>query len=541
MRILFANIGLPIEAPYLNPIHLQTLAGQVAHEFPQADARIVDECANDDSARAIEELAPTDILIAAVSDVVGLDRLLGLVASRQDALTIAITGELVTALGPQGIGERLRQLNKSEIYIFLGREANWLCDFIRSVVSGTPVIAPYVFHVRAPEAILSPLPRDSTSGRLLFSHQIVDASRTRGLFLLVEGLTRGCENHCLYCHLQNHDLTRGVVQHLIPPSGSVVETIRTFGDSCLIFFTDENFFGGRTRGEIEDRAEQIASLAREVQEAEVAALLAVDTRVDSVPLALIQDPSLRSMRKAAWDALQAAGLIYVYLGIESFSPSQLSRYGKASEWSSIDLALDEMAARNLAFTAGLILLDPLGTVDEVEESLNFINSRKLFARIASPLKVLRVQNASAYARLLRRRLSFAADADLSEIDILDLCQDSRMRTVMQRVAPIHSLFAKAGYRHSDSPAYAAILSRALGISCPIPEMVGSVECEILSAAIKEKDEEKFNGYSRLRLEALVSDVCSWLRSIHEAMGDPRARKVISYYMEVFNLLEARGF
>jgi len=98
-----------------------------------------------------------------------------------------------------------------------------------------------------------------------------------------------------------------------------------------------------------------------------------------------------------------AGLDRVFLGLESFSPSQLKRYGKQISVESNFRAVDILRNMGVDVVAGYIPIDPLMSLEELQENLVGLRSTGMYKKVTNPLSVLRVQEGSPYLKMVRSR------------------------------------------------------------------------------------------------------------------------------------------
>lgn len=100
-------------------------------------------------------------------------------------------------------------------------------------------------------------------------------------------------------------------------------------------------------------------------------------------------------------ALAEIGLRKVFLGVESCSRTQLKRYAKGHTPEEASQAVELLRGLGVHVEVGVILLDPLATLSEVEESLRFMIHNGM-VRVASGLSnELRLQENSTYLRMLK--------------------------------------------------------------------------------------------------------------------------------------------
>lgn len=358
----------------------------------------------------------------------------------------------------------------------------------------------------------------------------------RGPRVLLDGLTRGCEHRCLYCHLNNRAETSGVVQDLgLSPAACLLEMSAWCGQDTLIQFTDENFFGGRSKEGKRVRLRSIEALGRELLDQGFKGALGVDTRVDTVIYAT-DDASTRELRSNAWQLLAEAGLRYAYLGTESFSPSQLKRYGKAGQLTHIQDSLHFLGSLNVSYMLGLILLDPLVQPSELAVSIEFIESNKLSGSVGSLLKEMRIQNQSRFYHLLSGAVD---EINLAARDSLMLNRASvpyvndKIRSILLVTRPVHELFAESGYRHSDVAAFESLLPELGTVpGYSIPRVVTDFELGLLKTLLTGEGPGDLASALE-RADACAKDVLDLVSKRRVAVNTPAGEKVHRYYETVF--------
>lgn len=103
--------------------------------------------------------------------------------------------------------------------------------------------------------------------------------------------------------------------------------------------------------------------------------------------------------------LKGIGLRKVFLGIESGSDSQLKRYDKGHTSHEAISAIKIL--RNIGFELelGFIMFDPLCSLTEIEENIDFLNKNDLIKYVSFLSSELRLQVKSKYLRLLKKQES----------------------------------------------------------------------------------------------------------------------------------------
>jgi radical SAM superfamily enzyme YgiQ (UPF0313 family) len=96
-------------------------------------------------------------------------------------------------------------------------------------------------------------------------------------------------------------------------------------------------------------------------------------------------------KELTFKLLQKAGLVKVFVGLESGVQTQLNRYRKGFTLNEFTKAYSLLKKSNIECEFGLILLDPLMNLDELKKSLNFLKKNRYVHEISSICKELRVQ------------------------------------------------------------------------------------------------------------------------------------------------------
>ena len=535
-RVTFLNIATPNSPLYLNPVLVQSLAGAAKHEFPEARVEIFDGAAGDSCFQALEYLDESDVAVICMMEDENLDEFLDIaINSLKTGTPIVLIGNLITDGEVQWALSRVSStLPNNPTYAFVGRESDQFVHILRAVALRSSVHElPNVvslLHIKA-KSDWHPLSTLTNAPPLLFTEAIVGAIEERGIAVLTEGLTRGCEFHCTYCRLNFNKQTSGLVQLIVGDAFQRINDVtRSTPENSFIFFTDENFFGGKG-AESRERLETIERLSQNLIKSKYSRYLAVDTRIDSL-YNPVEDSAERELRRRAWQSFKSAGLKYAYLGVESFSPSQLRRYAKGAEYSAIIPGIALARELELAFTLGMIIMDPLVTPSEVQETLAFVDRLSLYPHIASPLKPLRLGVKSPYAGWAAKRLP-AANWD-NFPSAVNAFQDIRIQAIWPVVHRIHNIFSESGYRHSDVAMFNSVFRTDSPTIRGIPEIVSRMECEILSALI---DNGATNGTLQFvvsTVEGAVNDCRNWI--VSNCAGTPGSiqEKVGRYYRTVFD-------
>jgi Radical SAM superfamily len=207
--------------------------------------------------------------------------------------------------------------------------------------------------------------------------------------------SRGCSwAACTFCLRGLTDVTGRSHEYRRKDVAIVASDLGTLHELGItdVTFADEDFLGGP----LTESESFIDSL-----EAAISASPGFDASLTVHSVYSRRDSTAERRRRTALLAkLADIGLQKVFLGIESCSPSQLKRYAKGhtrDEAAAAALLLQQLGIR---VEIGVILFDPLCTLDEVEESLVFMRNHSLAALASGLSSCLRLQTASHYCKLL---------------------------------------------------------------------------------------------------------------------------------------------
>lgn len=174
----------------------------------------------------------------------------------------------------------------------------------------------------------------------------------------------GCHGRCKFCSAPTLSAMTGGRPWRARSAASVVDEMVNVSSELGIFhfyFCDDSFAGHGP-----DAPARLEHLARCVRDRALGVRFRAEIRADACG-----DPRLL-------ESLQKAGLAEVLLGLESGSQSTLNRFGKqtplhvnASAWHTV---------RNLGIDVepSMILVDPLTTVHELRDTVEFIGKHRLY-------------------------------------------------------------------------------------------------------------------------------------------------------------------
>ena len=164
-----------------------------------------------------------------------------------------------------------------------------------------------------------------------------------------------------------------------------------------VTFSDEDFIGNDYYGI--DRA---SKLANRIVNENIRIEYRVNARVKSI-YSSTDTEEMRTQKEQALISLKRSGLSKIFLGFESGSAGQLKRYNKGYTLEEFIQAIDILRNIGIQYELGYISLDPLMSLDELEESLNFIKEHQCIPYISAIYKELRIQKGNkSYLRLINK-------------------------------------------------------------------------------------------------------------------------------------------
>ncbi|HAN18254.1 MAG: hypothetical protein A2X13_07280 [Bacteroidetes bacterium GWC2_33_15] len=137
----------------------------------------------------------------------------------------------------------------------------------------------------------------------------------------------------------------------------------------VIEFSDDEFFGGRDKEHI-TRINKIIDIIENINnKIEDKISFRIFTRPDIIYKK--NESGKNKIIKETLARMQQQGLDRIYIGIESGSCKQLSRYNRGLTEQSILKSIQILKEINLPFDCGFMLFDPLLTLDELIDNINF--------------------------------------------------------------------------------------------------------------------------------------------------------------------------
>lgn len=362
--------------------------------------------------------------------------------------------------------------------------------------------------------------------KLKFQKDICEQYEKKGFQIFLEGFSRGCENFCNYCHLNNlHSIGNGVT-YVQSDIHEVIAELQNyyFPQPVYIQFKDENFFGSSFI-----RMKQIENFIKKLEELPFCGCIGIDTRLDSI----ICKESLerRRFREEIWRRFAATGLKYCYLGVETFSYQQSIRYQKNLNLDYFFDSIDFLNSMNISYTLGLILWDPKMTVDDIYINLNIIKSYNLYGKVASLLKEMRLQIDSSYLHRYPEtvRMNYHSD-DFIHINREDIIyEDSKIRCILPAIRYVFDIFNKNGYRHSDVALMNPLYTEEIINERLIPILVTKMECEVIEYLLKS--ECIYNSEYKINCNQIIKN---YLKQIFQILNTVKCVEAGSYSAKIHN-------
>ena len=153
-----------------------------------------------------------------------------------------------------------------------------------------------------------------------------------------------------------------------------------------ITFSDEDFFGTDSYG-----IDRVIRLAEAIVSNNIRINFRVNARIKS--LCNINDTSeMRTKREISIQQLKKAGLVKIFIGLESGSKTQLKRYGKGFKFEEFKRVYQLLNKYKVDYELGFIMIDPLMSFKELKDNLAFIKQYDIIPNISSIYKELRIQS-----------------------------------------------------------------------------------------------------------------------------------------------------
>lgn len=183
------------------------------------------------------------------------------------------------------------------------------------------------------------------------------------------------------------------------PIDSIIDELKYLSSIGIsdVTFSDEDFIGNDHYG-----LGRVSKLANRIVNENIRIEYRVNARVKSI-YSSTDTEEMRTQKEQALISLKRSGLSKIFLGFESGSAGQLKRYNKGYTLDEFIQTINILRNIGIQYELGYISLDPLMSLDELEESLNFIKEHQCIPYISAIYKELRIQKGNkSYLRLINK-------------------------------------------------------------------------------------------------------------------------------------------
>jgi len=240
--------------------------------------------------------------------------------------------------------------------------------------------------------------------------------------------SRGCPwAHCTFCSVRNlYGSSLG--EWMAFPVEYILDRMKTAAERGIhrFYIIDSEFIGPMNTeesfksslGRAEALALGLIELNRQMNSQGERLSFAISNfslRADAVYRA-DNKPGTNEESRRMLTNLKEAGFNKVYLGIESGSSSQLKRFGKGTTVEVNENALNIARELGIEVEAGFIFFDPMATINELRESLDFIERTQLHNSDSRIFGSLRVQAGSPLHKALDQRRLITGPLDLNSLE-----------------------------------------------------------------------------------------------------------------------------
>lgn len=169
---------------------------------------------------------------------------------------------------------------------------------------------------------------------------------------------RGCYANCSFCSIAafftpSPTARRFRLRAAESVAREMLDVQRSFGVRRFLL-PDDNFMPPRR-----DQPQRIDQFCRSLDKAEAHIEFTITCRAND-----IERDQIRRLKQA--------GLVGVYLGVESFLPRRLKLFRKGMHPETNSVALDILASEGVYAKIGFIMFDPYSTLDEIEEEVGLL-------------------------------------------------------------------------------------------------------------------------------------------------------------------------
>lgn len=520
---------------YINPLRLQIIQAMLCAFFRQKEIGISLIDVNDHHIFDTATEQKYDLIIVDTPE--GSIRVLPGILTRFTTSAVLLVGDTVVYGEAQKAFEELSTL---PFAVYIAAEDIDVLLFVKSYIekgyieNDTGLIR---FHESGKRDLTEEAGGIAEKYELEFPEWMLELYNQKGIQIFMDGLSRGCENNCSFCKLNN--LSNPIIKSVKNSCVNVLDTIKHLqkkrSKRIYIQFSDENFFGGGLA-----RLLNIRALCGGLSNIGFHGILGIDTRLDTV-INCQEETEIALLREATWRSLSECGLKYCFLGIETFSETQSSRYNKRLDLSQFDEAISMLTGLNIHYTIGLIIWDPLMDKSELIQNLRFIKEKNLLGKTASLLKCLRVQINSQYLSKYHHLIcEEVRSSDHFNVDDDSIYyRDKEIRKMLPFVRYTYNLFNQCGYRHSDVACFEALFDKETpDILKNIPTYVAQLEYDVLQFLLEtEYEPQNPTIYHQLKAmcQSITDSVLSGLKKVYPIYERSQEMNAIrQYYLMIFS-------
>jgi len=266
------------------------------------------------------------------------------------------------------------------------------------------------------------------------ARDVLSQARNRDLLFAVASSSRGCYHRCSFCCVHHfYGLSGGKAPRFRSPSNFVDElehVIATTGVRDFAFISEDFLGPGKA-------AENGLAIGQEIINRKLDIKFTIEARADSV-----SEDRINFLKKA--------GLVGVFMGIESGCQRQLDTYNKAITVEKNKLGIEIVRRCGVEVQPGFIMFDPYVTPDELQENLQFVKETKLYAGRA-PLLKCRIYHGVALAEKVRQDGLLIEKGTHLDYEFADPRTRKmwRMVTLVQRMSKLKNKLARTLGRKID--------------------------------------------------------------------------------------------
>lgn len=207
--------------------------------------------------------------------------------------------------------------------------------------------------------------------------------------------SRGCYFNCAYCSQGPHNTW---IRLPIDRIKMNIHNLLSKGVNQFEFI-DEDFLGGRLRQNYHGTKEIVDYLY------EINSDHGIAYRIFTTPSVIYQETENQMLNtndemETLLNKMVQSGLKRVYIGIESGSVTQRKRYNRKETIYSIEKSLEILHRYHLEIDCGFIMFDPLVTIQELNENIQFIRKHKLMETYIWPISAISLTNHSPYCKYI---------------------------------------------------------------------------------------------------------------------------------------------